>query len=117
MSTYSFSKRERLSCRRRIELVFKKGKRYSSEGVSLFVLPNELEYNRFLCTFRRGFGNAVERNRVRRVFKEVYRQNKSSFKTSFDIVFLLSCKSRKVEDDFSMHVESFVKMLRKAGIV
>ena len=90
MSTCSFPKRERLSSRRSIELVFKKGRRYSSEGISLFVLPNDLGRNRFLCTFKRGFGNAVERNRVRRVSKEIYRFNKNSLKKSFDFVLLVS---------------------------
>lgn len=116
MSTCSFSKGERLSIRRSIELVFKKGKRYSNGGISLFVLPNELEHSRFLCTFKRGFGNAVKRNRVRRVFKEIYRQNKDCIKTGFDIVFLLSSAFLKVEDDFAVQVTSFFKMLRRAGL-
>lgn len=117
MSICSFSKRERLSCRRSIELVFKKGKRCSGEGFSLFVLPNDVGRNRFLCTFRRGFGNAVKRNRTRRVFKEIYRQNKHCLKAGFDIVFLLSNSFLKVENDFAVQVVSFLKVLGRAGVL
>lgn len=116
MSTCSFPKRERLSARSRIELVFKKGRRYSGEGISLFVLPNDLGHNRFLCTFRRGFGNAVRRNRVRRVFKEIYRQHKTCFKTSFDIVVLLSKGFLSAEGSFAMQFVQFFGMLRRAGL-
>ena len=116
MSTCSFPKRERLSSRRSIELVFRKGRRYSSEGISLFVLPNDLGRNRFLCTFKRGFGNAVERNRARRVFKEIYRQNKACIKRSFDIAVLLSKSFMKMEDGFSVQVMRFFKMLKRAGL-
>lgn len=116
MSSCSFPKRERLSARSSIELVFKKGKRYSVDGVSLFVLPNELGCNRFLCTFKRGFGNAVKRNKVRRVFKEMYRRNKAYIKTSFDMVVLLSNGFLKMEDGFAMYVARFFKVLRRAGL-
>ena len=117
MSTCSFSRRERLSARRDIELVFKKGKRYSNEGFSLFVLPNGLLHARFLCTFRRGCGNAVKRNRARRVFREVYRQNKDCVKTGFDIVVLISNGFLRLEDSFAVRSTFFFKMLRRAGLL
>ena len=116
MSTCLFSKRERLSARSSVELVFKKGKRYSVDGISLFVLPNELGYNRFLCTFRRGCGNAVKRNRARRVFREVYRQNKDCLKTGFDIVVLLSNSFFSIGNSFGVYVALFFKVLRRAGL-
>ncbi len=87
---FSISKMERLSDGFVIQTVFKKGSRASVEGATLFVLSNNVGENRFLCTFKHGFGNAVERNRVRRVSKEIYRFNKNSLKKSFDFVLLVS---------------------------
>jgi len=69
-----------------------------------------------MCTFKRGFGKAVERNRVRRVFKEIYRQNKSCFKNSFDIVLLLSKGFSKVDVGFETQVASFVKVFKRADL-
>lgn len=117
MATFSFSRRERLSCRRSIGLVFKKGKRFSGEGVSLFVLPNGIGCNRFLCTFKRGFGSAVERNTVRRISKEIYRQNKYLLRTGFDIVFLMSSSFLKIESSFTTQKKNFIKMFNRAGLL
>ena len=116
MSINSFPRRERLSLKVRISQVFKKGRRCSCEGISLFVLPNNAGCNRFLCTFRRGFGNAVERNRVRRVFKEIYRQNKWCLKTNFDIIVLPSNSFLKEKNDFAVQSASFLKILKKLGL-
>ncbi|EFW38654.1 ribonuclease P protein component [Treponema phagedenis] len=84
-----FSKRERLCGAQNVKSVFKQGNKYYCNGAKLFVLPNKLEYNRFLCTFPRGYGNAVQRNAARRLSKEVYRQMKKELNQGFDLILLL----------------------------
>lgn len=95
-SLFSLHKEMRLCGKQAIKEVFKKGRRYSFQDAVLFVLPNGVELSRFLCTFRRGFGCAVMRNRTRRIAKEVYRHSQHSIKKGFDLVFLPS----KYCDDF-----------------
>lgn len=87
---FVFSKEMRLSRKSDISRVFKKGKLFRFKDEKLFVLCNGMNLNRFLCTFRRGFGKAVCRNRVRRVSKEVYRSQIGFLKQGFDIVLLAS---------------------------
>lgn len=72
-----------------IKSVFQDGMKISCRGANLFLLQNGLEYNRFLCTFKRGFGTAVQRNKARRISKEVYRIIKQNLKIGFDIVLIV----------------------------
>jgi ribonuclease P protein component len=54
----------------------------------LFRLKNELERNRIAFAFARKFGNAVERNRARRVGREAYRLLKNRLESGYDLVLL-----------------------------
>lgn len=87
---FLFSRQMRLSRKSDISKVFKKGSLFRFRGERLFVLSNGMDLNRFLCTFKRGFGKAVQRNRVRRLSKEIYRHHKMLLKQGFDIVLLAS---------------------------
>lgn len=54
--------------------VYRKGRRYDGVLMTAFVLPNALAYNRFGVTAsRKALGNAVHRNRSRRLLKETFR--------------------------------------------
>lgn len=47
--------------------------------MTAFVLPNQLSHNRFGVTAsRKALGKAVQRNRARRLLKEVFRLRKTS---------------------------------------
>jgi ribonuclease P protein component len=61
----------------------------------LFILENGLSGNRLVITFARKFGNAVKRNRTRRVSREAYRLLKNRLKAGFDLVVLVYPASRK----------------------
>ena len=110
---FLFPKEMRLSQRSDIVRVFKNGKVFGSRDERLFVLCNGMNLNRFLCTFKRGFGKAVQRNRVRRISKEVYRCQKASLKKGFDIVLLLS----KYESDFCIWKDKITGFFKTAKLI
>ena len=59
--------------------VYRTGKRYDGVLMTAFVLPNNLSHNRFGVTAsRKALGNAVQRNRARRLLKETFRLRRSS---------------------------------------
>ena len=69
-------------------MVFKKGRAVSCSGCKLFFLANELPCNRIAFSFVRKYGNAVKRNRARRLGREAYRLMKGKLKTGYDLVLL-----------------------------
>jgi ribonuclease P protein component len=59
--------------------VYRQGKRYDGVLITAFVLPNNLSHNRFgITASRKAIGNAVQRNRSRRLLRETFRLRKSS---------------------------------------
>jgi|GEM_PF-475402 len=113
ISRFCLSKKERLSQRLEIKNVFSRGKKTSNIIGSVFVLSNSLSYARFLCTFRRRFAGAVERNRMRRLCKEVYRNNKNKIKKGFDVVFL----AFKYCDNFFECENKLLSLFKTAGVI
>ena len=105
-------KEERLCGAVRIRSMFKIGHRYSCDGAKLFVLPNKLPYNRFVCTFKRHYGSAVQRNKARRLSKEVYRRMKSQLIIGRDILLLVF----PGRDTFAMRVRQLDCLFEKADM-
>ena len=59
--------------------VYRTGKRYEGVLMTAFVLPNNLSHNRFGVTAsRKALGNAVQRNRAKRLLKETFRLKRTS---------------------------------------
>ena len=104
--------KERLCGAARIRALFKIGYRYSCDGAKLFVLPNKLPYNRFVCTFKRHYGSAVQRNKARRLSKEVYRQMKSQLAIGKDILLLVFPGN----DTFALRAAQLGCLFKKAGM-
>jgi ribonuclease P protein component len=98
---FRFRREERLKGRDEIRAVFNGKRAVSCPGAKLFVLKNGLSGktgdggldagsgNRIAVTFARKFGNAVERNRARRVSREAYRLMRNQVKSGFDLVLLI----------------------------
>ncbi|WPM05882.1 ribonuclease P protein component [Borreliella sinica] len=72
-------KKRNISLKSRIEIqkIFKEGNliRFSDFNLKMFYKSNHLVYSRLLVTFSKGFKGSVKRNRVRRLFKEVFRKS------------------------------------------
>ncbi len=59
--------------------VYRQGKRYDGTLMTAFVLPNNLSHNRLgITASRKALGNAVQRNRAKRMVKETFRLRGSS---------------------------------------
>lgn len=69
-------------------IVYKYGASVADRYTVLFFMANKLGINRFGFTVSKKIGNAVKRNRVRRLFKEACRLHLNKFPDGYDYVLL-----------------------------
>lgn len=112
MNLFRFTRAERLTDSASIQLVFRKGKKYSCDGAKLFVFATGLEKNKIVFTFPRGYGTAVERNFSRRLSREVYRLNKHYIQTGFNFTVLIF----PGKDTFALREIQLKGLFHKAGL-
>jgi len=83
------SKKERLTLNRDFERVFKEGKKiWIGKCLLIIYIPNNLGYRRLGLVVSSKLGKACERNRVKRLLREVFRKNKELFPESSDLVII-----------------------------
>lgn len=113
--TRCFKLEERIKRASEIKNLFKNGKRVSVVGAKLFYLPNNLKFNRIGFPLPRGFGNAVERNRAKRLSRETFRNLKAHLNTGYDMLLLVYPSSEK--HSFLSRCEQFQTLCKKAGLL
>ena len=81
--------------------------------MTAFVLPNQLSHNRFGVTAsRKALGNAVERNRARRLLKETFRLRESlllDLQDRYD--WVINAKRRLPTFKLAATIEEFEKLV------
>jgi ribonuclease P protein component len=79
MSTYSFGKKYRLSCKKGIALLFDQGRRLKLSNVLLRYIPHplpQLHHQVLFTVSKRLIPHATTRNRTKRQMREAYRRCK-----------------------------------------
>lgn len=92
--------------------VYNKGKFAVTKNIVLYTLCNSLESNRLGVTVSKKVGNAVVRNRVKRLIKENYRNFEIQLYDGYDIVFVAR-KSERIPSfkEYKNQIKYLIKKL------
>ena len=67
--------------------LYRSGKFFVGRKLVLYVKENRMQINRLGISTARNFGNSVERNRIRRLIRENYRELEETLPIGWDIIF------------------------------
>ncbi len=122
---FSLPKTARLRKPGEFRRVYAEGKRFEGRFMTVFILPTEGEFQRLgITASKKAIGNAVQRNRAKRLLRETFRLSKvelSELETKFDWVLnarrtLLSVKLEQSLAEFRQMVEKVRKFESKNKI-
>lgn len=86
--------------------LYKRGRYIVSKACIFYYMPNNAPYNRLGITTGKKVGNAVCRNRARRIIRAAYYQNEIDFPIGIDIVIVARNYTSKIK---SSEISSFFR--------
>jgi ribonuclease P protein component len=110
----SFSKADRILKRDDFKRIYEQGRKVHTRYFTAFILPNSGDRPRLGVTATRKIGNAVERNRARRLLREAFRKNKWLVPRGVDIV--INVKRSLVEAALSDLEDDFINLLEELSV-
>lgn len=114
-----YRKSERLLKRADFLRVQHQGLRYTTPRFVVLSLPSPTGHRRFGITASTKVGNAIQRNRVKRRLRDIYRRNRGSWPAGIDIVIIArhaaaDARFDELEADFFAWAKWFERRQSKA---
>jgi ribonuclease P protein component len=88
MEDQSYRKLERITKHSRYRAIYAQGVWRSSRYFTAITCINDKEVRRLGITVTKKAGNAVQRNRIKRLIREFFRLNKCFFPIGYDVVVM-----------------------------
>lgn len=90
LKRFSFPKSRRLITNERFKAVLAHKQRLGDEILTIYLAENDCGYPRLGISVGKSCGNAVLRNRLKRLLREVFRQNQAQIPPDFDYLLMIS---------------------------
>ena len=95
--------------------IYARGKSYVHPNLVLYVAKNRLGYTRIGLTATKKVGHAVQRNRLRRQLREIYRLHETSFARGYDLVVV--ARSRAIGADYAALEHAYLSLAARLGLL
>lgn len=103
-------KNKRLRSNRDFRIIYRHGKGYFNKNFTFVVKKNKKQGSRVGFSITKKYGNAVERNKLKRRLKEIFRHNFDLIENGYDIVVIPRQNTKKLS---YQELEKSVKHLLK----
>jgi ribonuclease P protein component len=90
LKRFFFSKKQRLAGNKQFEAVLARKVRVANGLLVLYVAENDCNYPRLGISVGKSCGGAVQRNRLKRLLREVFRQSQDRIAPGFDYLLMIS---------------------------
>lgn len=94
---------------------YRRGKFTSGPGLTLYVFQKRRGERRVGFAVSRKIRGAVQRNRVKRVFREIYRLNQDALREKIDLIIL--GRDPALKGSYTRLTASFLQTAARAGIL
>ena len=112
---YELKKEKRVLKNREYQYVYRRGYSYVNRLAVIYVVPRPLQQTRVGFVTGKKIGCAVERNRCRRLMKEVYRLHQYELADGFDIVLI--GRGYMKEENYANVEKSILQLFRRANVL
>jgi len=124
MSVFSFRKDEILRKKKLIDRLFAEGSSFFVHPFKIYYLPLPLETQLpvqvMISVGKRAFRHAVDRNRIRRQIREIYRQNKNVLYDHLEgqkgqciLAIIYTANAWIPPDELDLKIKAIIKRLKK----
>lgn len=105
----AFPKRCRLRLRRDFDCVFRRKCSVANGRLVIYLNRNDLGVTRLGLSVGRRFGNAVRRNRVKRLLREAFRLTRAELATGVDLICIPRVGSMATRDEYMQSLRKLVR--------
>ncbi|MBN2456311.1 MAG: ribonuclease P protein component [Sedimentisphaerales bacterium] len=118
MKRFSFTKSKRLVTNRQFKAILDQKRRLSNGLLTLYMAENGQPCWRLGISVGKSCGNAVKRNRLKRLLKEAFRQSQQQIPKGYDYLLMISNRSprpkaKTVHTKKSVNLEEIKSSLTK----
>lgn len=117
MADYTYPKERKLKRKSEIDLLFQKGKWRSHQNLRLIFLSTaeNTGFRIGVSVSKRNFKRAVDRNRIKRLLREVYRLNHASFEQVFgpNVLVMIFYQGKELPKNFANLQQEWQEFLGK----